>query len=238
MSKDDKNKSLLTRGSFLKGLGALGLATTVHAQRVEPDGEMALNFHFSGDSYRVNTPQQSGGPYYTDRLVMAGSGQIIGKFQAGKTVTAGYLSAQGSFAHYDKSAPAGKNIPLQFVGTWESTSFVSFQLLGLYGTDSAGVYPLAAGVLVMDIVLVRPATSLIPLTRVPSQLTLVSNLSPSGVSASSLPDGVTLLAPNDPVNGFYFVPIPVTSMVPPGVGTEAHTPVLFSTLDESRKQPK
>jgi hypothetical protein len=238
MSQSDNNA--ITRASFLRGLGVAGLgaagfAGSANAQRVSPSGEMTLNFHFSGDSYRVNTSQQSGGPY-TDRLVFAGSGQIVGKFQVGTPVNQGFVNARGSFAHYDKGSPPGNNIPLQFVGTWESTDLVSFQLLGLYGTDAAGAYPLAAGVLVLDIVLVRPATSLIPLTRVPSQLTLVSNLPPSGAPTSGKPDGVTLLAPNDPANGFFFVPIPVISTTPPGIG-EARTTVLFSTLNERRNQP-
>ena len=91
----------------------------------------------------------------------------------------------------------------------------------------------------------RPATSLIPLTRVPSLLTIASSLQtwpgvtiPSPPIPSSQPDGVTLLAPNSP-GGFFFTPIPVESVsLPGGLGTmESHTPVLFSTLNEFRNQP-
>jgi hypothetical protein len=169
---------------------------------------------------------------------MGGSGTIHGSFCPGQTVTRGQLTAEGSFAHYDISLPAGQNIPLQFTGTWKSTSMVSFQLLGVYGTDSQGRSPLAGGVLVMNIVLVRPSTVAIPLTRVPSLLTLVSNLQPAGLTSSGQADGVTLIAPNP--GGYLFEPIPVESfpVIPGGLGTaEAHTPVLFTTLNEERAQP-
>jgi hypothetical protein len=230
----------MTRGSFLRLFAAAPLTGAVLSQSVftkaafaqsNNGGDMTLNFHFSGDSYRINTPQQSGGPY-PDRLVFGGSGQIIGQWQVGQTVSEGQVNAQGSFAHYENNLPPGQNIPLKFTGTWRATNLVSFELLGFFGTDAAGIYPLAAGVLVLDILLVRPPTPSIPLSEVPSLLTLVSNLQPAGVAKSHMPDGVTLLAPNDPVNGFFFVPVKVESKVP-GRG-EAHTPVLFSTLWENR----
>ena len=120
---------------------------------------------------------------------------------------------------------------------------MSFELLGLWGTDSAGNYPLAAGVLVLDINLVRPPTTLIPLTQVPSVLTLVSNLSPTlfKTPPTTMPDGVTLLAPDSLTEGFYFIPIPFVPPVLPGdmpasmhPNLEAYTPVVFGTLDETR----
>jgi hypothetical protein len=259
----------MTRGSFLRLFAAAPLAGAAFAQKAafakgndDYDNDVHLNFHFSGDSYRANYSDptnnidpQTGEPY-PDRLVMGGSGHISGKFRAGKTVLEGKVDAQGSFAHFENNLsprPAGNNIPLKFTGTWFATNLVSFYLLGLFGTDAEGNFPLAAGVLVLDIFLVRPATPTIPLTQVPSRLTLVSNLSPSGVTPSKLPNGVTLLAPNDPLMGFYFIPIPVASNVPghpekkqgderwgderADHDREAHTPVLFSTLDESRTEP-
>jgi hypothetical protein len=242
MSVRDKG---ISRGSFLRLFAAAPLAGAAVAQSAftgpafakGDDDNVTLNLHFSGDSYRVNTPQQTGGPY-PDRLVMAGSGQIRGKFRVGRTTLEGKVDAEGSFAHYENDLsplPPGNNIPLKFTGTWRATNLVSFKFLGLFGTDSAGNFPLAAGVLVLDIDLVRPATTLIPLTSVPSVLTLVGNLSPSGVPNSGMPDGVTLLAPNDPANGFFFVPVQYQSTVP-GAG-EPYTPVIFSTLDEDRKEP-
>jgi hypothetical protein len=251
MSARDKG---MTRGSFLSlfaaapfAAAALAKSSVAVAGQAHDDDDdhdhnkVTLNFHFSGDSYRVNTSQQTGGPY-PDRLVMAGSGQIRGKFQIGQTVLEGRVDAQGSFTHYENNIipsppPKGTgNIPLQFTGTWIATKLVSFEFLGVWGTDSAGNFPLAAGILVLDINLVRPATTLIPLTQVPSVLTLVGNLSPAfKTPPTTLPDGVTLLAPNDPVNGFFFVPIQYKSTVP-GSG-EPYTPVVFSTLDEDRKKP-
>jgi hypothetical protein len=242
MSARDKG---MTRGSFLRLFAAAPLAGAALAQSAgaalaqsagaafaqSVNANVKLNFHFSGDSYRINTPQQAGGPYH-DRLVMGGSGQFSGKFQVGQTVLGGQVNAEGSFAHYENNLPLGNNIPLAFTGTWRATNLVSFELLGLYGTDSEGNFPLAAGVLVLDIELVRPPTTLIPLSKVPSVLTLVSNLHPAGVPSNGMVDGVTLLAPNDLVNGFFFVPIQYQSTVP-GPG-EAHTPVLFSTLNEDR----
>ena len=232
----------LTRGSFLTLFAAAPFAG--NALAASDDSEVSLNFHFSGDSYRVNTTQQMGGPY-NDRLVFAGSGEISGKLQVGQTTTSAHVKAHGSFAHYEVSLPPGNNIPLKFTGTWKATDLVSFHWIGLYGTDSEGNFPLAAGILVMDIVLVRPATTLIPLTRVPSRLMLVSTL---GTGTGSLagqpagfptipgsPDGVTLLAPNDPVNGFFFVPIPVVSTAPSA--GQPRTSVLFSTLNENRNEP-
>jgi hypothetical protein len=265
MSVRDKG---LTRGSFLRLFAAAPLAGAAVAPSVAAFAQgvsagVTLNFHFSGDSYRVNYTDptnnidpQTGKPY-PDRLVMGGSGEIFGNFKVGQIVSDGQVSAQGSFAHYEKNLPPGNNIPLQFTGTWIATRLVSFELLGFLGTDSEGNFPLAAGVLELDINLVRPKTTAIPLTMVPSVLTLVSNLQPepgvskpAGVKPSKLPDGVTLLAPNDPVNGFYFIPIPVESDIPrrtekkrgdEGWGDEranhareAHTPVLFSTLNELR----
>lgn len=236
------NKHDMTRGSFLSLFAAAPFAGVALAD--SSNSQSTLNFHLSGDSYRVNTTQQSGGPY-TDRLVFAGSGQISGKLQVGQTTTSASVTAEGSFAHYDVSLSPGNNIPLKFTGTWKATDLVSFDFIGLYGTDSAGNFPLAAGVLIMDIVLVRPATTLIPLTRVPSRLMLVSTLGtgtgsllhqPAGFSPiSGSPDGITLLAPNDPVNGFFFVPIPVASTAPDS--GEAHTSVVFSTLNENRNEP-
>jgi len=250
-----RDKHVTGRVFFLVGLFAVvAYATPLYAdgggshKKKCDDGSTpltSLNFHFSGDSYRPpeNCPPAASCP---DRLVMGGSGTIFGRFCVGQTVTAGQVIAQGSFAHYQLDPPntPGNNIPLKFTGTWKATNFESFQFLGLLGTDSQGAYPLAAGVLVMDIVLVRPATPTIPLTRVPSLLTLASSLQtwpgvtiPSSVISSSQPDGVTLIAPNP--GGFLFVPIPVESVpLPGGLGTmEAHTPVLFSTLNEFRNQP-
>jgi hypothetical protein len=233
MSVRDKG---ITRGSFLRLFAAAPFAGAAFAPFTRAafaqsdNANVKLNFHFSGDSYRINTPQQSGGPY-NDRLVMGGTGQFSGKFQVGQTVSSGQVNAQGSFAHYDKSLPPGHNIPLAFTGTWRATDLVSFTLLAYYGFDSEGNTPLAAGILVLDIELVRPPTTLIPLTKVPSRLTLVSNLKPA-TGVASPQDGVTLLAPNNPVSGFFFVPVRYQS-TDPGPG-EAHTPVLFSTLQENR----
>jgi len=256
---------------FLLGLSAVvAVVPALHAQNC-PDGRQPLqflNFHFSGDSYRPGS--NCGAASCDDRLVMGGSGTVYGSFCIGQTVTNARVAAHGSFTHYETSGPnmPGYDIPLAFTGTWKSTGLVSFQLLGLLGTDSEGTYPLAAGVLVMDIVLVRPLTTAIPLTRVPSLLALVGTLQtwpgvslPSsfpGVSISvpgtpELPstftcgaaacasgnppgDGVYLIAP-DP-GGYSFEPIPVQSVSLGGLGTkEAHTPVLFSTLNEDRNLP-
>src|ERR1700759_5524163 len=146
----------LTRNSFLKLFAAApfaeaALTTAASATTLTPDSTLDfLNFHFSGDSYRINyTPPQTGGPY-PDRLVFAGSGRIFGKFRVGETVSDARVRAHGSFAHYENNQMPGDNIPLAFTGTWTATNLVSFQLLGLYGTDSAGNYPLAAGVLVRE----------------------------------------------------------------------------------------
>jgi len=210
--------------------------TALYAEKPCPDGSdpyKTLNVHFSGDSYRPGSNCGLSTPC-TDRLVMGGSGQLHGRFCVGQTVTDADLDAEGSFAHYDVNLPAGNNIPLKFTGTWKATKFESFEFLGVYGTDSAGNFPLAAGVLVADIVLVRPSTPAIPLTRVPSLLTLVSNLQPAGVPNSGQPDGVYLIAPNP--GGYVFQPIPVQSALPLGTH-EAHTPVLFSTLNEDRNEP-
>jgi hypothetical protein len=221
------------------------------------DAEVTLNFHFCGNSYHVNTPQQTGGPY-SDRLLMAGDGQIQGKLQVGQTTTSALVNAQGSFAHYQLTSnllvggpplspppPAGNNIPLKFTGTWKATNLVSFHWIGLYGLDADGNSPLAAALLVLDIVLVRPSTPVIPLTRVPSRLWLVStlgtgtgaeNLEPAGFSPiPGSPDGITLLAPNSPTGGFFFVPVPFVSTAP-DVG-EALTSVMFSTMNENRNEP-
>jgi hypothetical protein len=259
----------MTRGSFLRLFGAAPFAGAAFAQsgfteaafaQSSSGGDMTLNLHFSGNSYRVNYTDptnnidpQTGKPY-PDRLVFGGSGQIIGQWQVGQTVTTGQVNAQGSFAHYENNlspSPPGNNIPLKFTGTWRATNLVSFELLGFWGTDSEGIFPLAAGVLVLDILLVRPATALIPLSEVPSLLTLVSNLNnlkAANLPNSRMPEGITLLAPNDPVNGFFFVPTPFVSTLGERGGREdednrrghrsdvqeAYTPVLFSTLWENR----
>jgi hypothetical protein len=240
-------KMLSLMGLFM----ALGIDPALYAQPQRhatcADGSTPLkflNFHFSGDSYRPGS--NCGAASCPDRLVMGGSGYILGEFCVGETVSSGTVSAQGSFAHYIVNSPntPGNNIPLKFTGTWKATGLVSFQLLGLLGTDSLGSYPLAAGALVMNIDLVRPETSAIPLTQVPSLLTIVSDLQtwpgvsvPAVPATNALPDGVTLLAPNP--GGYYFVPIPVQSVaLPSGLGTmEAHTSVIFSTLDEGRLEP-
>ncbi|HTW68103.1 MAG TPA: hypothetical protein VME17_25985 [Bryobacteraceae bacterium] len=256
------------RALFLLGLSAvLSVVPALHAQSSSmcPDGSAPLtylNFHFSGDSYRPGS--NCGATSCPDRLVMAGTGTLRGSFCIGQTVTGARVSAQGSFAHYELPpggiAP-GNDIPLAFTGTWKSTGLVSFHLLGLLGTDSEGTYPLAAGVLVMEIVLVRPLTTAIPLTRVPSLLAVVGTLQTwPGVSVPAVPgtptlpstfacgagacgggtppiDGVYLIAP-DP-GGYSFEPIAVESVpIAGGLGSmEAHTPVLFGTLNEDRNLP-
>ena len=248
------------RAVFLLGLlAAFAFQTAVYADDDDDkdkkceDGSTpltTLNFHFSGDSYRPGS--NCGAASCPDRLVMGGAGKIHGRFCKGETATVGRVTAEGSFAHYEITTSTsntmppttpGNDIPLKFTGTWKATKFVSFQFLGLLGTDSQGAFPLAAGVLVMDIVLVRPSTPAIPLTRVPSLLTIASDLQTwpgttisSGVPPSA-PNGVSLIAPNP--GGYLFVPIPVESVpLPDGLGTmEAHTPVLFSTLDEDRNEP-
>jgi hypothetical protein len=246
-----RNKHVVSR-AYLLGLTA-ALAAVPYLQASCPDGSAPLNtvsFHFSGDSYRPGS--NCGARFCPDRLLMGGSGIIVGSFCIGQTVTDASVRAQGSFAHFELppggTAP-GNDIPLQFTGTWKATSVVSFTLLGLLGTDSEGMYPLAAGVLVMNIILVRPSTVAIPLTNVPSLLTLASDLqtwpgvtipSPALPALSSSPlgpqNGVSLIAPYP--GGYSFIPSPVASTLFGGVGTmEAHTPVLFSTLNESRDQP-
>lgn len=234
----------MTRASFLSMFAAAPLVPAALA--ATSASEFKLSFHFCGDSYRVNTSQQTGGPY-PDRLIMGGSGSISGKFNVGQVVKGGNVTAEGSFAHFEVNLPAGNNIPLQFIGTWRATELISFELLGLYGTDSSGNYPLAAGILVLGIELVRPPTTTIPLVQVPSTLTLVSSLGtgagsntlvnalePAGIApVAGYPDGVTLLAPNDPVSGFYFVPTLVNSTKPDS--GEPHTSVIFGTLNEKRE---
>ncbi len=256
------------RALFLLGLPVV--LAVVPALRAQSSSKCAdgstplnyLNFHFSGDSYRPGS--NCGATSCPDRLVMAGTGVLRGTFCIGQTVSDAVVSAEGSFAHYELPpggiAP-GNNIPLAFTGTWKSTGLVSFQLLGLLGTDSEGTYPLAAGALVMEIVLVRPLTTAIPLTRVPSLLALVGSLQTwPGVSIPAVPgtaalpstftcgtaacgsghppsDGVYLIAP-DP-GGYSFEPIAVESVpLAGGLGSmEAHTPVLFGTLNENRNLP-
>lgn len=256
------------RALFLLGLPVvLAIVPALQAQSSSmcADGSTPLtylNFHFSGDSYRPGS--NCGATSCPDRLVMAGTGSLRGSFCVGQTVTDARVSAQGSFAHYELPpgglAP-GNNIPLAFTGTWKSTGLVSFHLLGLLGTDSEGTYPLAAGTIVMEIVLVRPLTTAIPLTRVPSLLALVGSLQTwPGVSIPAVPetptlpsvfacgagacgsgtaptDGVYLIAP-DP-GGYSFEPINVESVpLAGGLGSmEAHTPVLFGTLNENRDLP-
>ena len=244
-----RNKGM-TRGSFLRLFAAAPFAGAAVAQTAFTNaafaqsastGDMTLNFHCSGNSYRVNYSDPTNnidpttGQPYPDRLVFGGSGQIIGTWIIGQNVFEGQVNAQGSFAHYENNLPGGQNIPLQFTGTWRATSLVSFELLGFWGPDSAGIYPLAAGALVLNILLVRPPTALIPLSEVPSLLTLVSNLKhlkDPKYPNSPFPDGITLLAPNDPTAGFYFIPVPFESDIPDR--REPLTSVLFSTLWENR----
>jgi hypothetical protein len=180
-----------------------------------------MNFHFTGDSYRKG---------FTDRLVMGGSGSFSGQFVAGQTVTTGQIQGEGSFAHFDGSAKPGtgssSNIVNFFTGTWKATKFVSFKLVGNYGPDQAADFPTAAGILTLQIELVRPGNP----DTVPSLLTLVSNLSPGGFSTGQ-PEGITLLAPNVP-GGYFFEPIQFTSSVP--AAGEGFVSVLFSTLNERR----
>jgi len=202
-------RELLTR----VGLGSLALASlpTIVTSRATSAwaGSRPMNFHFSATSYI---------PGEIDRLVIAGSGSF----------TSAHVEGQGSFAHYDGSMRGPNNIRFHFTGTWKATRLVSFDLLGTYGTDAAGNNTLAAGKLVMEIDLVRPGNP----SRVPSLLTLVSNLAPADfMPDTGEPDGVTLLAPNIP-GGFLFVPIEFQSVVP-GPG-EAFVPVVFSTLVETR----
>jgi hypothetical protein len=238
---------------FLAALVANPVIPSLNAQDQEravskcADGSTplkSLNFHFSGDSYRPGS--NCGASSCPDRLLMGGSGTITGKLCVGETIYAGKITADGSFAHYEILSPnvPGNDIPLKFTGTWKATGIVSFELLGFLGTDSQGSYPLAAGALVMNIILVRPSTPAIPLTQVPSLLTIVSDLQtwpgvsvPSKPISNSLPDGITLLAPNP--GGYLFIPTPVQSVgVAGGAGPlEAHTSVMFSTLTETRNQP-
>jgi hypothetical protein len=253
--KLSNRKYLMVKSLVLVGLlgDLVAVSPVLYAQeRPEarskcPDGSAPLqflNFHFSGDSYRPGS--NCGATSCPDRLVMAGSGAIYGNFCVGQTVTNGKVTASGSFAHYEITLPntPGNDIPLKFTGTWKATGLVSFHLLGLLGTDSLGSFPLAAGQLVLNIMLVRPSTPAIPLTQVPSLLTLVSDLQtwpgvsvPAAPGVNSMPDGVSLIAPNP--GGYSFIPIPVQSVpLAGGAGTmEAHTSVVFSTLDELRVEP-
>src|SRR6266404_2195692 len=205
----------MNRRKWLKrvGLGSVALASlpTIVTRRATPAWADSgpMNFHFSATSYI---------PREIDRLVIAGSGSF----------TSAQVEGEGSFAHYDGSMPGPNNIRFNFTGTWKATRLVSFDLLGTYATDAAGNNTLAAGKLVMEIDLVRPGTP----SRVPSLLTLVSNLGPADfMPDTGEPDGVTLLAPNKP-GGFLFVPIGFRSIVPPP--GEAFVPVVFSTLVETR----
>lgn len=207
----------MNRREWLKsaGLGSLSLASlpTVIATRATRAWAASgpMNFHFSATSFI---------PGEIDRLVIAGTGRF----------TAAHVEGQGSFAHYDGSKEGPNNIRFNFTGTWKATRLVSFDLLGTYGTDAAGNNTLAAGKLVMEIDLVRPGSP----SRVPSLLTLVSNLAPADfMPDTGEPDGVTLLAPNIPA-GFLFVPVKFQSVpfVPPE--GEAFVPVVFSTLVETR----
>ena len=203
------------------GVVALSAQEAAHPQYNYGHTSTTMNFHFAGDSYRMG---------YTDRLVMGGSGTFSGQFQQGQTVSTGQVVGEGSFAHFNGSAPAGTGtsspIVNFFTGTWKATKFVSFKLVGQFGPDQANDYPTAAGILTLQIELVRPGTP----DTVPSLLTLVSNLGPGGFS-SGQPDGITLLAPNQP-GGYFFQPIQFGSTVP--AAGEQFVSVLFSTLDERR----
>jgi hypothetical protein len=212
----------MNRREWLKsiGPGSLALASlpTIVTRRATPawadddDDSGPMNFHFSATSYI---------PKEIDRLLIAGSGRF----------TSEQVKGQGSFAHYDGSTPGPNNIRFNFTGTWRATRLVSFDLLGTYGTDATGNNTLAAGKLVMEIDLVRPGNP----SRVPSLLTLVSNLGPADfMPDTGEPDGVTLLAPNKP-GGFLFIPVEFRSTVPRP--TEAFVPVVFSTLVETRHVP-
>jgi hypothetical protein len=207
----------MNRRKWLKkvGLGSVALASlpTIVTRRATPawaddDDSRPMNFHFSATSYI---------PMEVDRLVIAGSGRF----------NSAHVEGEGSFAHYDGTIPGPNNIRFNFTGTWKATRLVSFALLGTYATDAAGNNTLAAGKLVMEIDLVRPGNP----SRVPSLLTLVSNLAPANfMPDTGEHDGVTLLAPNKP-GGFLFIPIEFRSTVPQG---QAFVPVIFSTLDEER----
>jgi len=205
----------MNRREWLKrvGPGSLALASlpTIVIRRATPAWAASgrMHFHFSATSYI---------PGEIDRLVIGGSGSF----------TSAHVEGQGSFAHYDGSMPGPNNIRFNFTGTWRATRLVSFDLLGTYGTDAAGNNTLAAGKLVMEIDLVRPGNP----SRVPSLLTLVSNLAPADfMPDTGEPDGVTLLAPNIP-GGFLFEPIEFQSTVPGP--RQAFVPVVFSTLVETR----
>ena len=87
--------------------------------------------------------------------------------------------SEDSFVHYDRALRGPDNIVDGFTGTWVATKLVSFHLTGVYGS-------LAAGILEMDIDLVRLGTT------APARLKLVSNLRPvSQQLATDEPDGLT-----------------------------------------------
>jgi hypothetical protein len=156
---------VLAGASVLAGMGA--------APAIADDEENGTGFFFSG----LDT---AGSP--ADSFLMWGCGHI--------DENKGHITGNGEFVHYDGTAP--KPQPIKATGLWEPRHLVSFNTIGHFGTNNAGI-------MVADVVLFRQAPE--PGRVIPGTLTVVCNI-PQVPLFTGEEEGFQLL-----VEGLSFKPV-------------------------------
>jgi hypothetical protein len=149
----------LNRRTFLKqtGLGTVALAgvPAIAAMSATP----VLAEDDEGTSFFFSARDSAGGP--ADSLVMQGCGHFGD----------GRISGFGFFFHFDASA-AGVPKPIKATGLWKPRKLISFNSIGTYGTN-------VAGIMVADVLLERQSPK--PEATIPARLRLVCNNGAAGL---------------------------------------------------------
>jgi hypothetical protein len=182
------------------GLGSLATASLLEALATpaSADDGRPVNFHFQAVS-QAGTVAGVG-----HEVIMGGDGMI----------TQGNVVGNGFFVQFNPAAP-GVPKPVLSTGSWKAKSLISFDLIGTFGVQGAGV---------LDMVI-----HLVPVEGpvVEAILEVVCNIAAAGLANPGKDEGFSLSIP-----GTIFVPGgaagPFVPLVPP-LGISA-----FSVVNENR----
>jgi hypothetical protein len=182
------------------GLGSLATASLLEALATpaSADDKTPVNFHFLAVSEAGTVDGVA------HRVIMGGDGQI----------TQGNVVGDGFFVHFNPAAP-GVPKPVLATGSWKAKRLISFDLIGTFGVQGAGVLDMVIHLVPVDGPVVE------------AMLEVVCNIAAAGLFNPGKDEGYSLSIP-----GTIFVPGgaagPFEPLVPP-MGISA-----FSVINEHK----
>ena len=184
------------------GLGSLATASLVEAlatpASADDDDEAPVNFHFLAVS-QAGTVDGVG-----HRLIMGGDGKI----------TQGNVVGDGFFVQFNPAAP-GVPKPVLSTGSWKAKRLISFDLIGTFGVQGAGVLDMKINLVQVDGLVVE------------AMLEVVCNIAAAGLMNDGKDEGFSLSIP-----GTIFVPGGAAGPFVPLVAPQGIS--AFSVVNENR----